>query len=321
LRPEQFLHEGGLLHARYLSRVQQASLNFDICQRWFHGRTSFRPSREPIYPAKYGVDAIEYGQAKEFVCRHHYSGTFSPSIRSFGLFRQVDAASRSKLVGVATFAPASNPNSIRKWSGLPNEAGAELARFVLLEEEPGNAESWFLARALRGFKQARPGVQIVLSYSDPVPRTTLAGAFTLRGHHGCIYASTNALYLGRASPKTQFVNAEGQVIANRILSKLRNGEVGRRYAEKALTEATGITREDGEAPNSFVERALACLRAHRHPGNHLYAFPLGQDRREKNAVLSLPVLQAHSRPLSEYPKRADPVPQAPNAQFSRARAK
>lgn len=66
-----FLRAREPVGARYLSRVQQALLNFDVCQRWFHGRTSFRLSREPINPAKYGVELIEYGPANEFVCRHH----------------------------------------------------------------------------------------------------------------------------------------------------------------------------------------------------------------------------------------------------------
>jgi hypothetical protein len=283
----------------------QAQLQFPFSQRWFHGRTSFRPSQEPLDPQRYGVEAIEYAVAKAFVVEHHYSGTFSPCIQSYGLFRKAGEFLPSILVGVATFAPTSNPHSVTRWTGLDNAAGAELARFVLLSEEPGNSESWFLARALAGFKAARPGVKVVLSYSDPVPRTALDGRQVFVGHYGCIYGASNALYMGRASPKTQYLNADGRVIANRILSKLRNGEVGRQYAENVLTEVAGVAREPDGTGASFVTRALGCLRAQHHPGNHLYAFPLAADRREKRQILSLPVLQAHSLGIAAYPKHPD----------------
>lgn len=275
-------------------------------QRWFEGRSLFRLAREPINPSQFGVEMVSYGIAKAFVCRHHYSGTFSPSIASFGLFRW-GGSGASRLVGVATFAPASNINSVSRWSGLDFAAGAELARFVLLDEVAGNGESWFLTRALAAFKLVRPAIKVVLSYSDPVPRTRLDGSLVFPGHYGCIYASVNALYLGRASAKTQYLAPDGRVLANRILSKLRNGEIGRAYAERTLADITGLSRNDDEAPASYVERALTVMRAQHHPGNHLYVFPVAADRREKRAILKLPVLQAHSLGVSAYPKQVDRI--------------
>lgn len=282
---------------------------FARSQRWFEGRANFRLSREPINPSEYGVEMVDYSIAKTFVCRHHYSGTFSPSIASFGLFRKSSVAA-ARLVGVATFAPASNIRSVRRWTGLDFAAGAELARFVLLDEVHGNGESWFLTRALKQFKAYRPSVKVVLSYSDPVPRTRLDGSLVFPGHYGCIYASANALYLGRASSKTQYLAPDGRVIANRILSKLRNGEVGRAYAERTLADVSGVSREDGEPSVAFVDRALGHLRAQHHPGNHLYVFPIATDRREKRHILELPVLRANSRGVPAYPKRPDCCPDA-----------
>lgn len=273
-------------------------------QRWFEGRTSFRLSREPINPAQFGVEFVDYATAKRFVCRHHYSGTFSPNISSFGLFRK-DSNSTSRLVGVATFAPASNINSVSRWTGIEFAAGAELARFVLLDEVAGNGESWFLTRALTAFKLVRPAVKVVLSYSDPVPRTRLDGSVVFPGHYGCIYASVNALYMGRASPKTQYIAPDGRVLANRILSKLRHGEIGRAYAERSLVDITGLVRGEEEEPKAFVERALAVMRAQHHPGNHLYVFPTAADRREKLAILRLPVLRSRSLGVAAYPKQVD----------------
>ena len=133
----------------------------------------------------------------------------------------------------------------------------------------------------------------------------MRGESVFVGHWGCVYQSSNALYLGRASPKTQYLNAEGRVIANRLFSKIRNGEVGRQYAEDTLSEVSGIAREPEESSSSYVERALGALRPQSHPGNHLYAFPLAADRREKMAILNLPVLQSHSLGIAAYPKRPD----------------
>ncbi len=279
-------------------------------QRWFEGRTSFRLSREPIDPTRYGVEQFERpAPARDFVMRHHYSRSFSPCITNFGLFRKDSPSSAARLVGVATFAQASNIDAVTKWSGLDYSAGAELTRFILLDEEPGNAESWFLSRAIRMFKEYRPSKQILLSYSDPVPRRAIDGRLVLPGHCGGIYQSCNASYLGRSAPRQQWLAADGRAIAARLITKLRNGETGRAYAEKALSEASGLNRYEFETPTSFIDRALSNLRCHRHPGNHLYAFPLAATRREKHHILNLPTLRAHARGHSEYPKRPDAEPE------------
>lgn len=279
------------------------ALSSDQCQRWFAHRSFFRPSQEPIDPTEFGVELIEQKTAKAFVVRHHYSGSFPYSIQSVGLFRKTGGFEQSRLVGVATFATPSNPHSIERWCGLPNDAGAELGRFVLLDECAGNAETWFLVRAMRQFKAVRPRIKCVLSYSDPHPRRNACGEVIFPGHAGGIYGAANAYYCGRASPKSLFISPTGRVIANRILSKLRNGEQGRQYAERLLTDFTGAVREETETPSAFVERALSTMRVERHAGNHLYVFPLAADRREKNAIIQLPVLQSHIR--TPYPKFPD----------------
>jgi hypothetical protein len=288
------------------SSKSQRALSPLISQRWFHGRSNFRLSREPINPAEFGVDRVARELAKAFVCQHHYSGSFPPEIASFGLYRKSDA-SAARLVGVAVFSPASNINSVSRWTGLQFDQGAELARLILLDEVAGNGESWFLTRALALFKAGRPKVKVVLSYSDPVPRTRYDGSIIFPGHYGCCYSAINALYLGRASPKRQFLSADGAVVANRIFSKLRNGETGRAYAERALSEVSGLVRGPEEPPSDFLDRVLATMRVQSHPGNHLYLFPTAQDRREKSEILSLPVLQSRVLSIRSYPKRPDPV--------------
>ncbi|MDO0929927.1 hypothetical protein QQY24_33040 [Streptomyces sp. TG1A-8] len=61
----------------------------------------------------------------------------------------------------------------------------ECSRFVLLDECPANAESWFLARCFDALL-AR-GVRGVVSFADPVPRTDASGAVVAVGHVGTIY--------------------------------------------------------------------------------------------------------------------------------------
>jgi len=83
---------------------------------------------------------------------------------------------------------------------LAPRLAVELGRFVLLDSVPGNGESWFLVRALT-LIHAR-GIHGVVSFSDPQPRRTSTGALILAGHVGTCYQASNAIYMGRATPRT-----------------------------------------------------------------------------------------------------------------------
>lgn len=277
-------------------------------QRWFYGRDSYRPSQEPIRPQEFAVKPLGRVAAKRFVQTHHYSGSYVCSIGDFGLWHK-SGLNPSRLVGVASFATPSNPNSIRRWSGLEDfHNGAELGRFVLLDEVAGNGETWFLTRALRLLKAQRPELRIVLSYSDPVPRRNLdTGTLSHRGHYGSIYQACGSLYLGRAGRKTLILSRTGEALPNRALAKVRNEEVGADYSQALIERLTGVTRLASEDPRSFVDRALRSpmLRRVSHSGNHLYLFPLAGDRREKAAILHLPVIQGHVARAIPFPKIID----------------
>jgi hypothetical protein len=54
------------------------------------------------------------------------------------------------------------------------------SRFVLLDECPGNSESWFLARCFDALLD--DGVRGVVSFADPVPRRTASGQLVMPGH-------------------------------------------------------------------------------------------------------------------------------------------
>ena len=284
---------------------EQSLFDFTANQRWRSRRDFYRPAGEPIRTQEYGVERITYGAAKVFCTTHHYSGSFVANIASYGLFHKSSPFEASRLVGVASFSPGSNPCSIATWTGFNYTEGAELGRFVLLEEVPGNGESFFLAAAFRAFKTERPETKCVLSYSDPVPRTNADGVLVMPGHRGTIYQATNAIFAGRGASKQLLLSRDGRAVAQRIFSKIRNGEIGRAYSTRLLAEVTGVNPLPEESPAEFVRRAKETLRSVFHPGNYLFIFPLAADRREKTAILNSPRISEHRARMLPYPKHVE----------------
>lgn len=257
----------------------------DRCQRWRQRRARYRPAGEVIEPRRYEVAAIPDDRtAKGFVLEHHYAGTFPAARLRFGLYE------RGELVGVAVL---SQPWR-HQWAGklLPAElepgAVVELSRFVLLDRVPGNGESWFLGRAFELLRWA--GIEGLLSYSDDCPRATAAGQVVFPGHLGIIYQATNAVYAGRGGRRTIRVLPDGQVLSDRVLSKIRRRERGWEYGVELLQ------RYGAPAPAGDLRAWLDTWRARltrplRHPGNHRYVWAL--DRR----------LRRHLPDPLPYPKR------------------
>lgn len=266
-------------------------LDLPLAQRWRGRRDSYRPAAEPIDPRRYGVEVIRRSEARAFVERHHYSGSYPAARCAVALYR-ARAFNAAELVGVAVFSVATNPASIRRHTGVDPAAGVELGRFILLDDVPGNGETWFLARAFRALRAEKPEVRAVLSYSDPVPRMTVAGEVVKPGHIGVIYQAHNGRYVGRGGARTIFLDASGRVVSGRALSKLRCETRGQAYAEKVLLEAGAPARRPGEDGRAYVRRALAegPFRALWHPGNHAYVWPL--DR----------AAEAVAAPALPYPK-------------------
>jgi hypothetical protein len=236
-----------------------------LCQRWRAGRESYRPSREPLDPTRFAVDGISEKVAKAFVVEHHYSGSYPAARVRVGLFRGHD------LVGVAVFAEPAQRATIPRYAPGATD-GVVLARFVLLDEVEANAETWFLARAFRGLG----GLDAVVSYSDPVRRTASDGRVVLPGHVGTIYQAFNGRYLGRSRAELLHLGPDGRVVSRRGLSKLRNDERGADGVYRALLALGAPARRPLEDGPAYVARALAegPFRRLRHPGNHVYAWPL-----------------------------------------------
>jgi hypothetical protein len=263
-------------------------------QRWRDRRDSRRPAGEEIRTERYHVESIDEITAKRFVIQHHYSASYPAARCRAGLYRQGNTC--HELVGVAVFSVPMNQRVVPKLTNQSPNLGVELGRFVLLDDVPGNGETWFLARAFQVLQGEKSDVRAVVSYSDPVPRVSAEGVSVMPGHVGTIYQAHNARYLGRASSQVIRLDPEGRVINRRTLSKLRNGERGAGNAYDTLRRMGAPARRPLEEGRAYVKRALeeGPFRTVRHPGNHTYAW--GLDRRARR------MLPAST---DTYPKKSD----------------
>jgi len=247
-----------------------------VCQRWFQHRSFYRPAREAFDPASHEVEALRGdGEARSFVETHHYSGSYPAARFRFAL------REGSALVGVAVFSVPMRAETLRPFSMAD---GVELGRLVLLDRVLANAESWFIARCFEALR--REGVAGVVSFSDPVRRTALDGRVVMPGHVGTVYQSLNATYTGRAKGRVHRLLPDGTIFSPRAASKIRNGEVGWRYACEQLV-AAGAPAPSGDL-RAWLPVALdAVSRPLLHGGNHRYVWALDK-RARKHLPASLP---------------------------------
>jgi hypothetical protein len=172
------------------------------------------------------------------------------------------------------------------YGGVDVDEIMELSRFVLLDDVPGNAETWFLARATEIARQVhamrRHELKVLLSFSDPVPRRSMEGFLTMPGHIGNIYQAHNALYVGYSRGKTLYLNPQGLAPDPRMLSKIRaldrRDEQGGREGARRLVDHYGApSRRRGESYTAWLERVLAPphFRTLPHRGNLTYLWTMG----------------------------------------------
>jgi hypothetical protein len=257
-------------------------------QRWRHGRAAYRPPDERIRTADYEVAPLaDDTSARAFVVGHHYSGSYPAARWRFALFR------RGALQGVAVFSHPCNDRVLT--SVFPGRAtdSVELGRFVLLDEVPGNGESWMLGRCFHFLR--RKGLAGVVAFSDPCRRLDRDGVPVFGGHIGTIYQSHNGVYLGRSTPRTLTLLPDGRVFSDRAQQKVRSGERGVSYSAGQLVQS-GAEPPSCHEPD-YLARWLRewkgrLCRTVRHRGNHRYAWPLSRHVR-------LP-------PGQPYPKQIDP---------------
>jgi hypothetical protein len=192
-------------------------------------------------------------------------------------------------VGVAVFShPCNDAVLLNALPGLAHATDAtELGRFVLLDDVPGNGESWFIAQCFERLRTE--GLTGIVSFSDPVARCTAGGAIIHPGHVGTIYQATNGVYRGRSRARTLLLLPDGTVFSERALQKLTRGERGWRYAA-ALLKRAGAAPVEGDArtwARTWIGRLCRPLR---HPGNHRYVWAFSRALRRQLA------------PVGAYPK-------------------
>lgn len=260
-----------------MQEMQGGSVN----QRWRERVHSFRPN-DCIRTSEYDVAAIaQDAPVRAFVERHHYSGTYPAARFRFGLYR------RGELAGVAVFShPCSDRVLTSVFAGTPALAAVELGRFVLLDSVPGNGETWFLARCFEQLPQS--GIVGVVSFSDPVARSTAQGLTVFSGHIGTIYQAHNAAYLGRGTARTLRLLPDGRVFSDRAIQKIRSGDKGWIYSAEQL-QAWGAAPVEYETRREWLTEWLPRLtRTMRHPGNHKYAWGLQRHTRRSLASQAYP---------------------------------
>lgn len=220
---------------------------------------------------------------------HHYAGEASSTAHHFELYH------RAELVGVALFGPPASTNAHEKVWGddLTQKQAVTLGRLVLLDEVPGNGESWFVAEAFR--RLAARGIRAVESCADPEPRADVHGNLTFRGHLGTIYQALNARYVGKTNDSTLHLLPDGSCLSNRSQKKLRDGERGAQRPVLQLVQWGATPLADGEDPYEWLVhwRSRIC-RTMRHRGCHRYLWTLSRrDRRllDRHAALAYPKLR------------------------------
>jgi hypothetical protein len=269
-------------------------------QRWNRKRASYRPAGETIRTELYDVAELSADtEARRFVEEHHYSGTYPAARFRFGLF------TRGELVGCAVFSHPCNDRCLTSVFSAPAHASVELGRFVLLDEVPGNGETWFLARCFELLRREHELVGVV-SFSDDCPRETSTGETIFAGHIGTIFQAANGRYLGRGTPRTLKLLPDGRVFSDRTYHKIRAGERGWLYGARIL-QSYGAGPIDQSANR---EERLAWLsrwskrltRPLRHPGNHKYAWPF--EKRDRR-ILSFSLPYPKRRTGSEHAQLAE----------------
>ncbi|MFI6290087.1 hypothetical protein ACIBEJ_00795 [Nonomuraea sp. NPDC050790] len=289
-------------------RWTQAALELDPVsdhgQRWRDRSFTWQAERYGAFrPELYGVKAISEGDGKAFVKQHHYSGSY-PSTRlpglddaQFGLFDLSDPA-RERLVGVAAFARPTNDASLANvFPGLdPGVQSVVLGRFVLLDEIPHGGETATLREVFR--LAGEQGVRGVLAYADPVARFTAAGQMVFAGHRGTIYRAHNGTYLGRTSPRLEWLLPDATVVQERGLQKVRKGERGARATEQLLVARGASERRPGQCRREWIAQALreVCARQVPHGGKHKFAWAVGPRGHRSQVTIT--------GPFTDFPKGA-----------------
>lgn len=245
------------------------------CQRWKERKVRYRPPGELFDPSRAEVVVLGESDAKRFIERNHYSGSYPAAKFRVGLLAKPRWGA-AYLGGVAVYSVPMTQQVIPAVLGMDASLGVELGRLVLLDtpELTANAESWFVARAHRALRSRFPELRGVVAYCDPIERLDASGQLVKRSHTGVVYRALGCQRKGISSPRTLWLLPDGQVASERAMSKLRAGECGRDYAEQQLRNKGAPVRGPLEGGDQYLKRLKqeGFLRPLRHPGNLRFAW-------------------------------------------------
>lgn len=156
----------------------------------------------------YYTKLINHGLASKFIAKLHYSqGTSNTSSFAFGLFDR----SNDFLVGACLWmcAPCGvakkYSNTFVNGKPLMNTV-LTLSRFVLRDDLPKNAASFFLSKCIK-YIQKTGKYDCLVTYADQRV-----------GHIGTIYKASNWKYDGETAAYTGWIDDEG-ILKSRLCSK------------------------------------------------------------------------------------------------------
>lgn len=272
------------------------------CQRWSGGVQSWTLAREDEWLGRgwfdsYTVERITRDVAGAYVVANHYSRSHVACRRSFGLFRA------GRLVGVASYCVSSEAALRLVFPELkPGDESLELGRLVLADSEPGNTESWFIARCHEALHAK--DVAGIVSFADPVPRATADGSILFPGHVGFIYQASNFTLAGRSAKRTQWMLPDGTFLNGVTMQKIRGQKRGHEAAEKMLMSLGARPIRAGQKPADWLQQARhdIGIRLLRHRGCHRYFTALGRNQRQRNQVAIGDSIRAL---VGAYPKQPD----------------
>ena len=114
-----------------------------------------------------------------------------------------------------------------------------------------------------------------VSFSDPMPRRTVSGVLIKPGHCGTLYQALNARFVGRSWRRSLRLLADGTVLSDRTIQKLRAGEPGTASIRQRLGQL-GIRLPDGPVGPELTILLNKHTRSLRHPGNFKYVWPFSR---------------------------------------------
>lgn len=174
---------------------------------------------------------------RSFINSHHYSHTTNGVKRTygFGLYSE-----RGELVGAALLGRPATRGVAESYCPSNPRSVIEIRRFVLIDETPRNAESYFLGYILRWLR-TNTTLRFALAYSD-----------LSVGHTGTIYRASNFVLVGQVSPirKLQW---RGRLYHDRSL-RVRYGGVLKPFAVRlrSALESGEAQWVDGEPKNIWM---------------------------------------------------------------------